>query len=206
MSTIQIILDVSMCMLWITTYTLVLFGTIRYRYPLISPITQAIIAPFEFSVLFLFIKLNAFQLNYASVAYLCWSVIEIVTIIVIVRAGYIRKKYILPYVGAVLLITGIMVWLVAVKQYMLAFSYINTFVGMSCWLAYVIRRKDYPMNGITLTIFLMKLTADILGCLVYFGQGSLAVNALSVMLPVVDFCFIPTYFMRKKKYTIDGDS
>lgn len=81
-----------MCFLWIATYTLVLVGTIKYRFPLISPITQAMIAPLEFSVLFLFIKLDAFRLDYASMAYLYWSIIEIVIIIVMIRNGYIRKN------------------------------------------------------------------------------------------------------------------
>lgn len=56
MSKITIALDMAMCVLWIVTYTLVLIGTIRYQYPVISPITQAIIAPFEFCVAVSFLR------------------------------------------------------------------------------------------------------------------------------------------------------
>ena len=46
----RIVLDVLMCVLWISTYTLCLISTIRYHYPALSPITQLVGAPFEFAV------------------------------------------------------------------------------------------------------------------------------------------------------------
>ena len=50
MENIRTYLDATMCLLWIVTYTLVLIGTVKYKYPLIPSVTQLIIAPFEFSV------------------------------------------------------------------------------------------------------------------------------------------------------------
>lgn len=187
-----------MCFLWITIYTLVLFGTMKYRYPLISPITQAIIAPLEFSVLFLFIKLNAFRLDYASVAYLYWSIIEIVIIILMIRRGYVRKRYRGPYILAIICITAIMIYWVTIKEYMFFFNYLNTFSGIIVWLIYVIRNKDYPMKPITLVIFLIKFVADVLAFLVYNGDGNWAADTMCILLPVVDFLFILIYLKRKK--------
>lgn len=59
-------LDIAMCFLWIITYTLVLIGTVKYRYPLIAPISQAIIAPFEFAVLIRFVIHGNLSLDYVS--------------------------------------------------------------------------------------------------------------------------------------------
>ena len=198
MSKFQIILDTAMCALWITTYTLVLIGSIRYRYPLISPITQAIIAPFEFSALCLFIKLNSFRLDYASIAYLYWTVIEIVIIGVFIRDGYIKKKHIVPYSSMVLLITAVMIWRVTVKGHMFLYSYINTFIGVIIWLLYIARNKNYPMKSISLILFITKLTADLFAIPVYFGNGTWLENSVCILLPTVDVCFIALYFLRKR--------
>lgn len=198
MSKVQIILDISMCMLWVTTYILVLIGTIKCRYPLISPITQAIIAPFEWSVLFLFHKLGMAGFNYAFIVYLCWAIIEIVIFYAIEKLGYIKKRYIKPYIVLILVITLLMLYLVAIKEYMFFFSYFNTFLGVFIW-AKFIRHKDYPINGISLSVFIMKFLADILGAMVYFRMGSMIISLLSVFLPVLDFYFILIYIVRKKK-------
>lgn len=197
MTQIQIILDVGMCLLWITTYTLVLIGTIMYRYPLISPITQVIIAPLEFSVLFLFIKLGAFRLDYASVAYLYWSIIEIIIISVMMKKEYIRKKYTIPYIGTLISITGIMVYWVTIKENMFFFNYFNTFIGIFFWLIFVLENKDYPMKSITLAIFIIKFIADVLAFVVYHGEGNWVANLLCILLPVVDSIFLLVYFRRK---------
>lgn len=186
-----------MCILWMIVYTLVLIGTIRYRYPLISPITQAIIAPLEFSVLFLFIKQQAFRLDYPSLAYLYWTLIEIAIIAVIIKKGYIEKRYVAAYLGLVITITGIMVYFVTIKEYMYFFNYFNTFIGIAVWLKFVLK-KDYPMGPITSAIFALKLIADILAFLVYHGEGIWLAQILCVLLPVLDSLFIVVYIKRNR--------
>ena len=116
MSRIRVVLDSAMCMLWIMTYTLVLIGTIKYRYPMIAPITQAIIAPFEFSVLFLFHKLGLIELSYATLAYLYWAIIEVAIFRVIEKLRYIKEEHIKPYIIVSLGVTFIMIYFVTIKE------------------------------------------------------------------------------------------
>lgn len=187
-----------MCLLWITTYTLVLIGTIKYKYPLISPITQAIIAPFEFSVLLLFLKMGPFRLDYATIAYLYWSIIEILIIVVMIKNQYIRKGLIVPYIGALLAMTTIMIYCVTIKERMFFFSYLNTFVGVIVWLIYIINDKDFPLNRISLAIFFTKLTADTLAVPVYFEHGYGIEKILCVLLPVLDSFFVLLFIYRKR--------
>lgn len=70
MAALRAILDLMMCCLWILTYTIVLLGTIKYNYPLISPVTQAIIAPFEFAVLYRYIIKGFLGFDYVSLSYI----------------------------------------------------------------------------------------------------------------------------------------
>lgn len=197
MTKVQILLDIAMCLLWITTYTLVLIGSIRYQYPLISPITQAIIAPLEFSVLFLFIKIGAFRVDYASIAYLYWSIIEISIMLLMIKNGWVKKKYQIQYVICVCVITAIMIYWVTVKENMFFFTYLNTFSGIVIWLLYVIANKDFPMKPITLAIFIIKFIADIFALGAYFGVGNWAAQVMCVLLPVIDLFFVIIYIMRK---------
>ena len=197
MNDLFVVLDIALCGLWILTYTLVLIGTIKYHYPLISPITQAIIAPFEWSVLFLFLKLEISITDYAFITYLYWGIVEIAIIYVILRMGYIKKKLIKPYIALIVMVTGFMVYLVTIRQHMLSFSYINTFLGVLIW-AKFIRNKNYPMKGFSLAIFATKFLADFLGAIVYYGDGIWIINIVSILLPVLDFCFIIEFFLRKK--------
>lgn len=197
MSNLKIFIDSTMCMLWIVTYTLVLIGTIKTKYPMISPITQAIIAPFEFSVLVLQI-VSSSKFNYAFAAYLYWTVIEIAILAFILRSGFIKKKYILPYLMMCIIITAIMIYMVVIKRFMLFFSHFNTFVGLLFWLGFIIKR-DYPMTHVALAIFITKFVADILGALVYFGEGGWVIDLLAVLLPTVDIIFFVVYFVRVDK-------
>ena len=43
MTDLQIIFDFTMCIMWLWAYVFVLVGCIKYRYPMISPLGQAII-------------------------------------------------------------------------------------------------------------------------------------------------------------------
>lgn len=194
---VKTILDTAMCLLWMVTYTLVLIGTIKYRYPLISPISQAIIMPFEFSVLLLVTAVGQYKFNYASGAYLYWTLIEIVIIIVILKSGFMKKKHIVPYISFVVIFTILMVYLVTIKSNMFFFSYFNTFVGDVIWFGFILK-NDYPMKPIALATFITKCVADILGACVYFGNGNFVINMMAVLLPSLDLVFILVYFVRKR--------
>lgn len=198
MSRLQIILDTIMCILWMTTYTLVLIGTIKYRYPMISPVTQAIIAPFEFSVVLYYAVAGYVQINYALIAYLYWTIVEVAIFFAIINTGYISKKQIMPYIVTVAVITGIMFWLVAVRGKMLFFSYLNTFIGNVFWARFILN-KDYPMKSFALASFCTKFLADTAAVLVYHGAGSLVTDLICVLLPALDFFFIIIYFNRRKR-------
>lgn len=199
MTKLQTALDAIMCILWIATYILVLIGTIKYKYPLISPVTQVIIAPFEFSSMFLFIKLGAFHLNYASMAYLIWTLAEILIMYVMFKHEYIKRAHKVPYLIVFAVITAIMFYLVTIKEKMFFFSYFNTVLGVGFWLLYVITNSAYPMKTITLLLFLTKFMADVLGFLVYYGFGNVFENIMCSLLPIVDFVFILVYLNRKKR-------
>ena len=201
MTKIQIILDTTMCFLWVVTYTLVLIGTVKYRYPLISLNTQAIIAPFEFSVLFLFLKIRSFRFDYASMAYLYWGVIEVLIFLAILKSGHLKKKHIIPYVMTVVAFTGTMIYWVTIREYMFMFSWLNTTVGIVFWLIYVIRQKDFPMNSITLAIFVIKFLADVLAFIVYYQRTDWTINL--AILPALDFMFFPVFFIRRRKQCVD---
>lgn len=201
MGSIYIVLDTAMCMLWIVTYTLVLIGTVKYRYPLISPMAQAIIAPFEFSAVILFSKLSS-EFNYAFAAYLYWALVEIAIIIVILKIGFIKKKYIGLYVGFVVIVTAAMIDLVAIRGYMFFFSYFNTFVGMLFWFIFILKR-DYPIKPIALAVFVVKFIADVLGAIVYFGNSVWLTNMFCILLPILDIVFIPIYFRRVWQRNVD---
>jgi len=187
-----------MCLLWIVTYTLVLIGTIKYRYPLIAPITQAIIAPFEFSVLIRFIIQGSLDFGYVSLAYIYWTIIEILIIGVIIKRGYIQRKLIIPYLLLICTMTGIMCYWVVIKNCMFFFSYFNTFIGELFWLHFILK-TDYPMKPLALAAFVAKFVGDAISIPTYLGDGIWLISAICVLLPVLDFLFILIYFKRSKE-------
>lgn len=198
MTHIETILDVTMCILWIATYTLVLIGTVKYRYPLISPMTQAVISPFEFAVLIRLILVGSFGQIYVFTAYAYWTLIEIAIIWVILKSGYIKRKYIVPYIVLVCVMTCVMFYFVTVKGQMFFFSYFNTFIGEVIWFRFILK-KDYPMKPIALLAFFTKFIGDSFSIVVYFGDGIWLSNVMCVLLPVLDFAFILVYFKRSRQ-------
>lgn len=198
MSALTRMTDAVMCLMWITTYTLVLIGTCRYRYPMISPYAQAVIAPFELSVTVMFITRGQLGFNYPSVACIYWTVIEIAIIAVILKSGFVKRKHIAPYIVLCGAITCAMLYLVTFKGYMLFFSYFNTFVGVAIWFGSILRR-DYPMKPLALAAFITKFVGDILAAIVYFGVGGWCVDLMSILLPPLDFAFVVVYVVRRKQ-------
>lgn len=193
-------LDAAMCFFWITTYTLVLIGSIKYKYLLISPITQAIIAPFEFAVVGSFIR-DGVSINYAFIAYVYWSMIEIVILLVALKGKSIPSKYKGPYIICFFIMVCVMYYLVAIKRWIFFFSYFNTFVGEIFWLAYVFK-KDYPIKPIALAIFLAKFVGDTIAVPIYLGTGIWIISLICLLLPVLDSVFIFVYIERGQQVSV----
>jgi len=207
MSNFILTLDKLMCLLWITTYSLALIGTIKYRYPLIAPMTQAIIAPFEFAVFIGYIINGNLNLGYVSLSYVYWTAIEICIIVVMIKNGYIIKQHIAPYLLFVCTLTAIMCYLVAVKGHMFFFSYFNTFIGEIIWFSLILK-KDYPMKPIALAMFITKFVGDAISIPTYLGDGIWLINAICILLPILDLLFILVYIHRKnksKQVSVSGD-
>lgn len=200
-----IFLDAAMCFLWILTYTLVLIGTIRYKYPLIPLATQAIIAPFEFAVFIRFIISSRLHIDYIFLAYFYWTVIEIAIIYVILKSEKFRPSRCFPYILLIGAITCIMCYLVLIKGWIFFFSYFNTFVGEIIWFCYILR-KDYPMKPLALASFIAKFIGDAVSVPVYFDCGIWFLSLISVLLPVLDFIFIVVYINRKRKESNRSDN
>lgn len=190
-----------MCVLWITTYTLILIGTVKYRYPLISPLAQGVIAPFEIMIAVLFAISGSLNLDYVSIAYTYWALIEIAIIVAILKLRFIPKRKILLYVAFVICVFAVLIYGVAIREQILLFSYVNTFIGVALWLSHILRH-EYPMNGFTLIIFIIKFVADILAGIIYYGSGSWLVDILCVLLPILHFAFLVIWICRKKQKSI----
>lgn len=195
MNNLDVLLDIAMCVLWMVTYTLVLIGTIKYQYPLISPMAQTVIAPFEFSAFVLAILMGIYGFNYAILGYLYWTIIEIAIFIAIIRTGFIPKNKIACYIILTAVITGVMIYLVAIKHRILVFSYVNSFVGDAIWLIFILK-NGCLRKPITLAVYIVKIVADCLAGIVYFGKGSWLVDVLSVLLPLLDSLFVVVYFIK----------
>lgn len=170
---------------------------IKYKYPLISPITPLVIAPLELSCLLMFIRVGAFRLEYAPVVYTLWVLVEIVLIAVILRCGFVKKERRYLYFDGLIVVTIVMFFLVTIKEYQLFFTYANTIVGVLFWFIHFIRHKDYPLTLLTIIIFTLKFVADAIGIPVYFHRGGWPIAVFSVFLPLLDFCFIVVFLLRK---------
>lgn len=190
--------DAVLCLLWALTYTLVLIGTKKYKYPLISPITQLLIASLEFSVAVQLIVNGTVGWNHIWISYLYWAVIEIAIIAEQIQHEFIPRRYAGGYVLLLAAATGIMCYLVIFQEQGFFFNYFNTFVGELIWLRHI-RKKDYPMKPIALMLFVTKFVADAIAVSVYLGRGSWAIDLICVVLPILDFMFIHTYFLRAAK-------
>lgn len=54
------------------------------------------------------------------------------------------------------------------------------------------------MKPLTLAAFLAKFIGDAISIPVYFGRGPLLIDAICILLPIMDFLFIMLYFVRKR--------
>ncbi len=199
MSDFQLFFDVLLSIFWIITYTLVLIGTVKYRFPLIPPVTQAIIAPVEFSVLLSLIDRSSFCWDYVSIAYAYWCAIEMVIIGVAIKKQITPTKWVAMGIALFVMVMIPTFCCVVIHRGMFFFTYLNTFTGVVAWLVFVSRRKDYPMNGMTLAIFIAKFLGDVATIPAYFMDGDWVIRALAILLPVCDSLFFLLYFLRRRK-------
>lgn len=191
------------CLLWIVTYTATLIGTLKYHYPLINPISQAIIAPFEIAVLIRYIIRGQFGFNYVFITYIFWVGLNLL-IMYIIKKRHIPEKYGIAYIVLVYVMIMIMFYLVALKNHMFFFSYFNTFIGEVIWFG-ILFKKDYPMKPFALIAFFAKFIADTIAAPIYWGVGPWLINMICVLLPILDFGFIVVYFIRKRQSTYVSD-
>lgn len=188
--------DMIMCSLWVLTYALVLIGTIKYRRAVISPIAQLIIASFEIAV---FIQLYIVEKNvcYVTIAYACWSAIEIAILLTMMRFGLVKRAYIAPYFIVLCILTAIVFYFIEYKNQMFFFSYFNTFLGEVIWFVHI-KKNDYPIKPVVLGAFTAKFIADVICVLLHFGYGVWLTVALCVLLPILDLAFLVDYVKRAK--------
>lgn len=190
------ILDAAMCVCWIAAYLWALVGAVRYRHPLIPPVTQLFFCTNELSALLYFL-VSGTGFTYYVAAYICWAVIEAAMFAAAVRIGFVKKKQILPHLGLLAAITLIL-FIATLNGKMLLICYFNAFAGVMCWLWFACK-PDYPMKPIALAAFISKFIGDLVAVPVYFGNGGRFVESICVLLPVLDFSFIILYFRRRRK-------
>lgn len=189
--------DALMCFFWVTAYALVLIGTIKYKYPMISPITQIFFGTNEIAVLVFFLR-ESVAFNYAVAAYLCWALLEIAIFAAILRTDYYNKKYILPHLMVIAVGSAFLYYLIAVRGMMLFVCYGNAFLGVLFWFLFV-QKKEYPLKPIPLLAFVCKFLADLAAIPVYFNYGNLLIRVICVGLPCLDLLFLVLWLIRRKQ-------
>ena len=204
MGNLSVLFDAAMSAFWILTYVWVLIGTLRYRYPLISPVSQFFFCTNEFAVLLFFVT-NASQFsNYVIIAYGCWALLEIAVFIVIIKTGFAKRKHILPYCAAVAVVSVALYFIIAYADGMMFICYFNALCGVFFWFRFI-HRKEYPMKPIALVAFMLKLFADLLAVPVYLGEGGSIIALISLLLPALDLAFLPVYFRTRKRLNREAE-
>lgn len=206
MNNLNAYLDAAMCLLWIFTYLVVLLGTIRYRYPLMPLATQMAFMTHEIAILF-FLITEKDSIDYVVVAYSVWVLIEISLFLANKKVGHISPKTTVLFICLTLFFSTVLFWLIAFKGYMTYVCYIATIIGVVCWYVAILKPK-YPIKPVVLVAFLTKLIADIFVAPFYLIYETRAIGLLSVILPMLDALYIPTYFLlrakRNRKASIGG--
>ena len=185
-----------MCIFWMITYTLVFIGTTKYKYPLIAPVTQAIVAPLEIWMAF-FIIIGNPQFNYITIAYIYWTIIEIAIFFVIRKVYQFTKKQIVQYICVLVFFASAIYYIMIIKEQFLFSLYFFTLIGNIIWIKFILAPK-YPFKPITLAIFVSKFIANFSAVPVYFGNHTPIIDVFCVLLPAFDVMFILIYFKNKK--------
>ncbi len=195
MTDLQTFLDLTMCVCWMATYTLVLISTKTYKYPAISPYAQAIILPVELGVSIARITWKSF--GFIHFCYLFWSLIEIAIIVEIIRLKFLKNlKSYFAFIG---ILSVAVTYLLVVHNMILFLTYFLTFSGNVIWLLFILLGNNYPFKTLNLLAFCAKFVGNAIVIPVYFGDGNLITDILVFALPSVDFLFIIVYFLKKRQ-------
>ena len=195
MSELQTFFDLTMCVGWMTTYTLVLISTKVYKYPAISPYAQAAILPVEIGVFIARIMWKNF--DFIHFCYLFWCLLEIAIIVEIIRLKFVKNlKLYFVFIGV---LSAVVVYLVIVHNMMLFLTYFLTLCGVLIWFIFILKNKDYPFKPLNLAAFLSKFVGDAVAVPVYLGDGKIIEDIVCVALPSLDFMFIIVYFLKKMR-------
>lgn len=195
MTDLQTFLDLTMCVCWMATYTLVLISTKTYKYPAISPYAQAIILPVEAGVSIARITWKSF--GFIHFCYLFWSLIEIAIIVEIIRLKFLKNVKL--YFTFIIVLSVAVTYLVVVHDMILFLTYFLTFLGNVIWLVFILSKNDYPFKLLNLIAFFSKFIGDAVAIPVYLGVGNVIDDIVCIALPSVDFLFIIVYFLKKRQ-------
>ncbi|MCR5042089.1 MAG: hypothetical protein K6C36_08355 [Clostridia bacterium] len=190
-------MDVVMCCLWIVTELLCLIGIKKYRKPVLPPMSQLVIAPFEFAVVIYFIITHAVA-NYAFFSYIAWAAIEIVIVKYYYRYRLIPQKMKSWYIVLLAAQTAVLlVFILKVEGSFPFFGVFNTLAAIMIWFVYLFK-PNYPMNHYTLCVFILKLCADLAGTVVYFPGSSAVIRGILVSMVLVDVGFFPAWAVLRR--------
>ena len=190
--------DIAMCFLWIITELLCLIGIKKYKKPILPPLSQLVIAPFEFAVVIFFIIRHA-EANYALFSYFAWAIIEIIIVFYYYKFHLIPNKLKHWYVILLILQTVVLVILILnIDGSFAFFGVFNTLIAIIIWFVHLYI-TDYPMNSFTLCIFIFKLFADTTGSIAYVFNSPVIICCILIAMVIVDICFFPTWFFLRKK-------
>ena len=177
--------DIFMCLGWFIVYILIIIGSIKYNSPLISPFGQAVIASFELAVFIGYFLSGAYIIDYVSLVYILWGIIEILITYIFIIKGFIKKGQLILYLFFLTALVLTMIYLIYFKEMYFFFSYFNTIIGELIWLFYI-KREEYPINKYTISIFLIKFIANAVSIPVYYGKGNFFISFMSICLPIID--------------------
>lgn len=190
--------DIAMCCLWIITEFLCLIGIIKYKKSILPPLSQLVIAPFEFAVVIFFVIRNAIA-NYALYSYFAWAIIEIIIVRYYYKYHLLPKKLKRWYVILLMLQTIVLLILLLNANGSFAFfGVFNTLIAIIIWFVYLYK-TDYPMNAFSLCVFILKLFADTTGSIAYISDSPVIIRCILIAMVTVDICFLPTWFYFRKR-------
>lgn len=188
--------DLTMCVCWVVTYTLVLVSTKIYKYPAISPYAQAMILPAELGVFIVRIIIWK-SFGFIGFFYLFWTLVEIAIIVEIIRLKFLKNlKLYFAFIGV---LSAAVVYLVVAHNMILFLTYFLTFLGVIIWLLFILSKKDYIFKPLNLIAFSAKFVGDAIAIPVYLGTGGMIEDIVCIALPSVDFLFIIIYFLKKRQ-------
>lgn len=192
---VQTTLDVFMTIAWTIAYVLCIIGIIIYK----KRIIPTYFFTFNFAIeIVCLIYFCMHKSTYLIIIYLIWAFLEIVMIILFLKYRLINEKNIIQHVLLLIANVLIVAYLILEKGQMTIINYLYALIGVIIW--YIgIFKKDYPLRALTLIIFVIKFLADASVIYTYFDVSKPFVDVVCIALPILDFAFIPTYFILKRK-------